>query len=390
MPEVTFPLARALLLAVLPCASACGPRTEPAPDGQGLVLLPYEGPLGRGVAERDPRLNFHDFGRVRDGDAVTRVFQLRNGDPRPVSITRVDPGCGCTVAGLRVVHADGTVEEGEPIRSKEPRLLTVPPGELAEIEVRIETRDMLDSSKNNDKLITLRVLTDSPNGYFLTLEVHILVEKPFNVVPPTLALGNVPENGGGTGKVDIVQAGHMQHELVELLEPPEGVHAELTREIRNLLPVWVLRAGLEPPLARGPRTLTLRIATEEAPGVPGRELEVPLSATVVGDLTAEPERIVFAAPRGTETRGSVEFHSLLAGHRLRVRGLELPEDQRGFLAASYEPIEADDDGASLRWRITLATVPPLSAEPVLAGRLRLLLDDPQHPSHELEYVVHLR
>ncbi len=388
-----FPEFPALLLSALACAAlapGCGPDSpgSAAPDGKGLVILPYEGELGRGVETLDPRLNFHDFGRVPDGDTVTRVFRLRNEDPRAVSITRVDPGCGCTVAALRALRADGTLEPGAPISSKAERLLTVAPGELVELEVRVATRDL--STKNNHKLITLRVLTDSPNGYFLTFELHILAEQPFTVVPGTLAFGDLAENGGGQAKVEIVQAGPFDYRPKELLPPPPGITAELGVETRNGAPVWTLRAELAPPLARGPLAGMLRIATEETPGVAGREIEVPYTALVVQDLACLPERLVFAAPRAEAQRASVEFYSRLAGQRLRVTGIELPEGQHELLRAEVEALEPDDGGSSLRWRVTLVTQPPLTGESPLAGRLRLRLDDPQHPSFELEYVVHLR
>ncbi|NOT30079.1 MAG: DUF1573 domain-containing protein, partial [Planctomycetes bacterium] len=247
-----LPLALASLLASAGCGSE--PGAAP-PDGQGLVILPYDGPLARGVATRDQRPYFHDFGRVPDGDTVTRVFRLRNDDPRDVSITRVDPGCGCTVAALRAVRADGRIEKGLPIVSKAEKLVTIAPGEHAELEVRVATRDL--STKNADKLITLRVLTDSPNGYFLTFEVHVLAEQPFAVVPGRLMLGPIPENGGGEGKVEIVRAGGFQFRPTQLLELPAGVSAELSSEMRSLVEVWVLRARLEPPLARGPFEATL-------------------------------------------------------------------------------------------------------------------------------------
>lgn len=387
MPFRTLPLRPwSLLLALAGCGRAAGPG--PTDGGQGLVLLSYEGPLAPGVEKRDPRLEFHDFGRVPDGDTVVRVFRMRNSDPHPVAIQRVDPGCGCTVADLRVVRADGTIEQGEPIRSKAETLLSVGPGEVAELELRISTREI--ATKNNHKLITIRVLTDSPARHFLTLEVHIFVVRPFTVVPGTLALGRVPESGGGRAKVEIVQAGHLGYELKEVLPPPAGVFATLTHEIRQGVPLWTLEAGLEAPLARGPRTATLRIATEERPGVPGRELEVPLTASVVGDLASEPERLVFAAPRDLTARGNCELHSLLAGQRLRVTGIELPEAQREHLSARFEPVDPDDGGTSLQWRIVLETHPPLPATEMLAGKMLVRLDDPQHPSHELEYVVHLR
>jgi hypothetical protein len=235
---------------------------------------------------------------VDDGETVVHVFRLRNTDPVPVAITSVVPGCGCTVAQLRTILADGSIVKGEPITSKAPKLLSIAPGDLAEIEVKIVTRDMV--TKNIDKLLTLRVLCDSPNGYFLTFELHILVQQPFAIVPGTLALGLIPENGGGEGKVEIVPAAHFRYELGELGPLPAGVHADLLKELRNGLPVWTLRAGLDAPLARGPRNETLHIATLEAEGVPGRGLDVPLTAQVVGDLTADPRAP--GLPRARATR----------------------------------------------------------------------------------------
>ncbi|MEQ1895085.1 MAG: DUF1573 domain-containing protein, partial [Planctomycetota bacterium] len=244
---------RTLVPLLLLLLAACQPEAAAAP-GRGLVILPDTSALPRGVPQRDPRLNFHDFGRVPDGDTVTRVFRMENTDPRAVAITRVTPGCGCTVPALRAVLADGTVIAGEPASSKAPKLLEVPAGAVFELELAIHTRDM--TTKNQDKLLTVGLVTDSPNGYFLTLELHILVEKPFAIVPGALALGLVPENGGKEGKVEIVRAGPFAHTLGELVDVPAGVQAELAVEERNFMPVWTLRATLAAPLERGPRQLT--------------------------------------------------------------------------------------------------------------------------------------
>jgi len=386
---VPMPRLRTFLALLLALLAACGAAAGPDPaGGSGLVLLPYEGPLARGVTKRDARLNFHDFGRVPDGDTVTRVFQMRNEDPRDVAIKSVVPSCGCTVASLRAVRADGTVVPGESIRSKAETLLTIGPGELFELEVRITTRDMV--SKNMDKLLNVRVSTDSPGSYFLTFEMHILVEQPFSVVPAALALGSIPENGGGAGKVDIVPTAHLHHVVKELLPPPPGVQAELVQEARSGYLVWVLSVALEPPLARGPYNEVLRLTTDDESGNPGRDLEIPLTAMVIGDFDTNPERIVFAATRDGQHRSSTEFRALLAGHRPRIVAAEVDQAHRGWLSASFEPVSPDDEGSSPRWLLTLETRPPLPDQDMLAGTLHLTLDDPQHPTWEVEYVVHVR
>ena len=374
-------------LAPLLLLAACHPEAAATP-GRGLVILPDDSPLAHGVERRDPRLNFHDFGRVSDGDTVTRTFRMENTDPRPVAITRLTPGCGCTVPALRAVLADGTIVPGEPASSKAAKLIEIPSGAVFELELAIHTRDM--TTKNQDKLLTVGLVTDSPNGYFLTLELHILVEKPFAVVPGALALGLVPENGGKEGKVEIVRAGPFAHALGALLDVPEGVQAELTHEERNFMPVWTLRATLAAPLERGPRQLTLRIATLDEQGEPGRPLEVPLTAQVVSDLASDPSRCVLRAAPDQASEGSLELFSLLPGHRLKVVGVDVPPEHAAWLSAEPLALEPDDDGASERWRITLRTRPPYPAGKALSGRLRVRLDDPQHPEHALDYVVHVR
>ena len=375
----------ALFLALLLGLSACG--TSQA-RGAGLVLLPNEDPLAPGVLQRDPRLNFHDFGRVPDGEVVTHAFRMRNDDPQPVTIQRVVPGCGCTVASLRYTAPDGTLVPGQPIGSKSLKLLVLPPGIVAELELKIDTRQL--ATKNADKLIITNVTTDSPNGYYLTFEVHILVEKPFEVVPGMIQLGRVPKSGGADGSVEIVPARGFQQVIEKIQEFSPGIHAELAREERLGTPLWTLRAGFEPPLQPGLHQAKVVLATRTPEGEAGRPFEVALLAQVVDDLAAEPERIVFAASRAEGAQAEARVFSLLAGQRLKVLGAELPEAQRDWLAVTCVPEEPDEDGKSLRWRVTLATHTPLPADEVLSGKLVLRLDDPLQERFELPYVVHLK
>ncbi len=378
-------LRRSLPLAlVLALASACGGGDGAGPaqaaGGGGLVLRPED--------PADPRPYFHDFGRVEDGLAVRHVFRLENTDPRPVAIKKVTPGCGCTVPALRSVAPDGALTPGRLASSRAEELLVVPPGHFAEIELKIDTGEL--ATKNADKLITIAVTTDSPNGYYLNLELHLYVEKALVVVPPAIELGSIPASAGGSKSVDIVRAPGATQRVKEIASVTPGVHAELVEEERFGVPVWVLRAGFEPPLALGPQRAEVVLATESAEGEPGKPLTVKLSAQAVEDLTSDPERLVFAAPRGEAFEARAVLSSLLSGHRLRVLGLDLPPEHRELLRAAAEPLDLDDEGKSERWSIVLTTEPPLAQQAMLTGTLAIRLDDPQHPRFELPYVVHLR
>jgi len=376
-----------LLSLLLGSLAAPGCGTSQA-KGAGLVLLPGDEPLPAGVLQRDPRLNFHDFGHVPDGDVVSHVFRMQNGDPGPVTIQRVVPGCGCTVASLRYTSADGTIIPGQSIGSKSQKLLVIPPGVVAELELKIDTRQL--ATKNVDKLIITNVTSDSPNGYYLSFEVHILVEKAFEITPGMIQLGRVPKNAGADGALDIVPARGFTLEVDRIQEFSPGVHAELAREERLGTPLWTLHAGFDAPLALGLHQAKVVLATRTATGEAGRPLEVALVAQVVDDLAADPERIVFSAPRAERANGQAQVFSLLAGQRLKVLGVELPEAQRELFEVSCGPQEPDPEGKSLRWTVSLTTRPPLPPDAVLSGKLLLRLDDPQHERFELPYVVHLK
>jgi hypothetical protein len=369
----------AILLAALLAGAAC---ERASGSGSGLVILPPEVPAA------DPRLYFHDFGHVPDGEVVTHVFRLRNSDPGDVAITRVTPGCGCTVPALRSVAPDGTVTPGEPVASRAEKLLVVPSGHVAEIELRVDTSEMV--TKNQDKLILVSVATDSPGSYYQNLELHIYVDQPLVLVPASLQLGEIAASAGGTGSLKIVQAGERRMRVKEIAETPPGVHAVLTPESGPGAEVWELRAGFDPPLEFGPQRAKIVLATEDEAGVAGRPLEVTLAAQAVADLGCEPARLVFAAPRDGPAQAKVELFSRLAGQRLRVLGVEVPAEHREILEASADAEGVDDAAGSPRWSILLATRPPLPEEKILTGTLVVRLDDPQHERFEIPYAVHLR
>ncbi len=377
-----------VLLALLAASPGAGCGTSQAESG-GMVLLPSYEPLPAGVSERDPRLNYHDFGRVPDGDVVRHVFRMRNEDPREVAITRVVPGCGCSAVSLRAVAPDGSLAEGLPIASRSQRLLQVPPAAVAEIEVTIDTREL--ATKNADKLITISVATDSPASFYFNLEVHLFVERPFELVPGRIDLGRVPVSGGGEGALDIVPVTEYGQKVSGIQELPPGVHAELVSEERAGVPIWVLRAGFDAPLTLGGHHAEIVLATEEDSGASGRPLAVSLQAFAVPDIASEPARLVFASPRGQSARLRAEIFSLLGGQRLLVLGAELPPEHKELLDVSIEPLDPDSEQRSVRWAVTLATRPPLpEQESLLSGTLLLRLDDPQHETCELSYVVHVR
>ena len=380
-------LALALFLgACRPPSDASEPGAGEA--GQGLVILPYEDPSIGPAAEADPRVFFHDFGRVPRGEVVSRTFRLRNTDPGPLTIKRLVPSCGCTLPSIHYVRDDGEVVTGDLRPTGGESVITIPAGVVAELTLSIDTR--LIKNANVDKLLTATITTDSVNGYYLNLEAHIFVESPFTLVPEVLNLGRIPINAGGQQALQIVQSKGFLRRVTEILETPTGMRAELTHDASLGQSLWTLTATIEPPLELGRRTETIVLGTETEDGEPSDPIRITITADGVPDLTPDPARVVFSADRESVTEAPGGLRSLLAGHRFLIQEARLPAEHAELLSVTFEPVQPDAEGRSGAWRLLVETRPPLPADELLAGQIELTLDDPAHPRVQVPYVIHLR
>jgi hypothetical protein len=378
--------ALAALLLVLPLGGCGGEAAGEAPTGSGLVVRPDLDPtVGPGPELPFDRPNFFSFGKVREGQVVTHVFHLENTDPGPVTVKRIVPSCGCTTPLLSYTDADGNVVRGDPMMEGVESILTIPAGVIAELEVRIDTDDV--TTKNLDKTLPINITTDSPNGYYLTLETHIYVRRPFNLVPNGINFGRVPLSGEKTGSMDIVPTGEEDVRITGIESLPDGVTAELTHETVVGKDKWTLTATVHPPHERGRWTANAILATEDVFGAPAAPLVVGLQADRVPDLVTSPTRLVFAA-RGPDSESVVRLTSLLPGHRIGITGAALPAEHGQLLELTYEPEEPDGSGKSPSWLVTLRARDGASVVELLRGEVALTLDDPQHPEVRVAYVVH--
>jgi hypothetical protein len=373
-----------------PQSDASAPPAEAAPSeaGQGLVILPYEDPTIGPTVDADPRLFYHDFGRVLRGEVVARTFRLRNTDSAPLTIKRLVPSCGCTLPSIHYVRDDGEVVAGSLKPKGGESVITIPAGVIADLTLSIDTR--LIKNANVDKLLTATITTDSPNGYYLSLEAHIFVERPFTLVPGVLNLGRIPVNAGGQKSIQIVQSKGFLRRVTEILETPARMRAELTHDDSLGQSVWTLNAILEPPLDLGRRTAVIVLGTETEDGEPSDPIRVTITADGVPDLMPDPSRMVFSADRATATEASGGLRSLLAGHRFLIQEARVTAEHAEFLSVTFEPVEPDGEGRSGAWRLLLETRPPLPADELIDGQIELTLDDPQHPQTSVPYVIHLR
>jgi len=365
-------LALALLLAACGGAPSSGAEPETPETLGGLAVVDPEDPEHPWSIE---------LGTVPDGEVVERAVRLENrlratdGEPMPLTIR--------SILSISYAAADGTRVQGDPRAAN--GVITLPPGALAELVLRVDTRSA--PVKNRPKLIVIRIVTDSPSDPYLSLEVRVLVDAPFGAAPPLINLGPVGVNAGGAGAVD-VYAVHpdQQREIVRVIEAPPNVQTELERKPVGV-GLWTLRARLLPPIPQGHQEYTIRLSTTGPDGIgEGRPFEVLLVAQGTPDVQILPERLLLAVPPGGGAeRAEAEILSRIPGQRFAVVGARLEGGASERLRVELVPASPDQDGRSGRWLVRLVASEPL-VEPAVAGKLVLRLDDSQFPELQAAYL----
>ncbi|MDP6369891.1 MAG: DUF1573 domain-containing protein [Planctomycetota bacterium] len=373
-----------LLLAILAAlcgfmGAACAPAQE---TGEAALTI-----VAGGDGER---ANFHDLGTLAFGSEVEHVFSILNSGPQSVEIMNVRSACACSTPRLGYRDGDGSWVAGNLRRSDGPALV-LPAGRTAELTLRVSTKSV--RTPNRDKLVLVRLQSNSPRTPFLTFELHLIVERLFQATPEPLDLGAVPQGAGGSARTEIARAvtqGSPRVLGVISATPPFTTTLESWDSFGR--PIWGLTANLPPGLDLGPvfGEVTLETTDRDGTGDSGR-FTVALRSQVVTDWTASPAQLLLhpthqktASSDGTndpadpvqnrEARSIVRF--LLPGTRQAAPSFELTGEGSEALEVSLVPPPGSaptaENGQKLStWLLILRAAP--GALPARAGgELRLM------------------
>ncbi|MFT5079537.1 MAG: hypothetical protein ACI9D0_001771 [Bacteroidia bacterium] len=362
----------------------CGPEemASVSADQPGLVVIVQP--------DEDPeRPGYFDFDVVEDGQMPGHTFVLENQDSRNVTIQKVDPGCGCTVAQIMRIEKDGS--RTPPMAKRPQELLILEPGMRAEIALRVDTLAV--KVKNTHKHFMVRVSTDALENPYLTLECHLIVDKPWQIAPPSLNLMTVPQGAGATGMVTIKSLGEKGLMLGEIQGIPEGTTAVIRRQSQFTEPVWTLEAGFTAPVAPGRQAFDVWIDTVRPDGTPAEPLLVKVAGTTIADVGFMPERMILRPnPPGIGIKTDkglgktiAKLRTYLSGHTFKVVGYQITGDQAEHLEFDAQPVRPNAKGASKEWNLSLIAKDSLTVEQ-FTGTIEIELDDSQYKLMELPYV----
>jgi hypothetical protein len=349
----------ALPLLLLACSGEepTKPRTRPgapAPIGPGDAAASEEEPLT--TVRIEPAV--HDFGEVWRGAVLERLFLVEVTGDEPLSVLKAKPSCSCTVPELTWVNPDGvrgTYELGSPI----------PPGSVLEVRVVMDTERLQGPQSKNVKLFG-----NVPGGAS-ELVVRADVKRFVEASLARWDAGRFTLAESRSGEVEITSpAGEPFALALDTTDLPAYFRADLEpvepdddgRSAR-----WRVAMELGPVDLKGMIHFEVRFVTDRENemggagpdgGTPLHDLELGVSASIVGVVTASPSFLNL----GTVGRDAVTAKTirLAAG----AGAARLPEPDVRVL---------DDAGEPLAWaeRFTFTTRPVAD---VNAWDVEVLLD----------------
>jgi len=381
------------LICTLPCG--CGGSEYSGATDQGLVVLDSAEPVEDGPeiddhghehaprdgSEHELRPYFHDFGRIPDGKVASHTFKLKNTDRLPLTIIRMSPSCGCTVPAVRYIDADGNPVIGQP--SNEPEILVIPPQAEVELTVSVDTASI--RSKNIQKLMQVRITTDSQNDPYLTLECSLMVEQAFRVDGNIVSLGKLPTSVGGFANSEVSQIGSTGAVLTGIGATPPGIEAKLTRSDIIGRGVWNLLVTASPPLELGNYTGEIELTAQTGEGEAHPSWFVEYRGTVVPDILVSPNRIIFEDFRSDGIASvDAEVRSMIPGARFAITGAEVDGPMKEFIEVEWSPIGDPDATSSSSWSVR-ATARPDIQDRRFSGTITIKTDDSQTPRIDIIY-----
>jgi hypothetical protein len=232
-------------------------------------------------APSQPRLNLpepsYDFGKIPPGQKVTHRFKATNAGTAPLTITQVNPGCGCTSS---VVGKD-----------------TLAPGESTELEVSFDPAGMRGLAQKS-----VQVLSNDP------VEPSQVITFQADVLPAVVASTDQVQFTGlvrrdrrkASVKLESETGQPIRVTNVELSPAPWlGV---TTREVGN--DAWVdfdlLARRLPAAKLSGVDTVTLHVAN-----LGPSTVQLSVRWERLPPVTATPGKIAWAEPAGRELRAAV-------------------------------------------------------------------------------------
>jgi len=283
--------------------------------------------------------DFYDFGRVVQGQRVVHEFEVRNTGDADLALQRIAPSCGCTAAAVTSS--------------------TIKPGASEKVRVTFDTSGMF-----GDKTKTVSILTNGRENPEITLKLKGAVARGITVSPERLVFGELSHGASIPARTQ---------EVTLRIDPDLSWEIVRVTASSGYIAVNELSApdggkrysvAIRPDAPKGDLRERLLVEFRDEATAP---VNIPLTATILGDLKLSPSIVSFGIISGVEpierrvkyensSVNPVKILEVTSSHpAVSASMLEMDSGKRGVLAIKVDPRKVSGD---LRATVQLKTTHP--------------------------------
>lgn len=330
------------LSAILLCLLAVALHVNPAGAGSATEASRSS----RGLSVNDNR---HDFGLVKQGEAVTHTFRLHNRGQRALNINDVQIGArGMTVKVGKVIEAGGVME----------------------VRVGLDT-----GSYRRRTEASLKLFFDDPQVQPLVLTLAGTVIPPVDILPLPVAF--LSQYAGENKVRTLTIKNNRERPLaIERLEP-RGSHFTARLETTEPGKLYQLHLSAAKGATAGRYQEALVLHTDD----PERPLmHIQVNTLIKPDIFLSREDIDFGAISLAQLRNQPNVLALFSDTVLIKRkegemALTGVASDIAFLKLDRDP----EDGRARNFQLNVGLVAEKLEKGAFSGAIKIRTDDPQHP-----------
>jgi hypothetical protein len=231
-----------------------------------LSAVADTGPLPK-VAEAE-----HDFGRVMQGQKVMHEFAIQNSGDADLVLQRIAPSCGCTAAAVSST--------------------SIKPGASETIRVTFDTAGMYGS-----KTKTVSILTNAREKAEVVLKMKGSVVRGITTTPERIMFGEVSQGASPPARTQEVAISVTEGMTWEVSQVSSGTRFLNVAELPSQGADKRYAVTLQPDAPKGELRERLIVEFKDPTHA---AVNIPVTATVLGDLRVTPTTVSFGIISGTE------------------------------------------------------------------------------------------
>jgi len=281
----------------------------------------------------------YDFGSVMQGQKVIHEFAVENSGDADLVLQRIAPSCGCTAAAVSSS--------------------TIKPGASEKIRITFDTAGMYGA-----KTKTVSVMTNAREKPEFTIKLTGSVVRGLSATPERLMFGEVPQSAS--------QATRTQEIALAVTEGMTWDIARVTSASKFITVQEIPAQGtskryavtLQPDAPKGDLRERLIVESKDPAQA---AVNIPITATILGDLRIIPATVSFGIVSGTESierrlkyensaSSPVAITSVTSSHpAVTASMLDMDSGKRGVLVVKVDPTKVTSD---LKATVQVATTHP--------------------------------